>query len=107
MEINNLERRISTLESRNILMIRGYLVIFIVIIAALYYINSTHHNLVEITRESTAQRVITVEQRCELTMNIKEVLARDDPKRVKVFEKSYESCEKQLKKVKKIAKKAS
>lgn len=67
---------------------------------------STQSDLSETTRESAKTRVKTVEQRCQLTNLITEVLSRDDPKRVGAFEKSYNKCESQLKEVKHIAAKA-
>jgi hypothetical protein len=110
MEVNEdikekaMDIRVSALESRVRLMARGYAILLVVLIVALYVSFHTHSNLSEITKESAHQRVITVEQRCNLTMLITEVLAKDDPKRVEAFEKSYDGCQTQLKKVKEIAK---
>jgi hypothetical protein len=75
--------------------------------------NILHHLVVQNQRlvvqaaetayKSAETRITTVSQRCDLTHKITEVLGKDDPRRVHVFQVSYRGCLAQLKEVKHIA----
>lgn len=100
------KEEIALLKKRINRMSRGFAVLGVCVVLALLGIVKVATSQKDTTREGLQSRVKTVQQRCDLTSKITEVLRKDDPSRVHSFEVSREHCEAQLGEVQKILRKA-
>lgn len=94
------------LKHRIRLMSRGYFVLGLVTLIALAGVVKLAVSQSDTTREGLSSRVKTIEQRCDLTHKIEQVLVKDDPVRVASFKISWQHCEAQLGEVRAILRKA-